>query len=599
MGSRSDTGVRSRGWSFVRLGRTSLFRAAAIVALALAGGAFVQKAHGADAKAEADAKKADTDAMDLWLAADFKGAKGKLEGALKKCGGGKCGDSTVAALHRDLGVVLITMGDKAKGGKEFDAALAADAGIELSKDYLDNPDVKSAWNAAKKNAGAGTTPTETATTPTTAATSVNPEAEGGLSIEFKVGPKGYVFPLVIEVPDGLDIETVKVSYKTAAMEKYKTMDAKKDEGGKFVASLPCEDTQFQGDIKVYVRGYDAEKNEVDHVGTFKKPAIVKIEEKMDEGTEPPTFPGGKEPEKCVESGNCPPGFPCEGKGNKKPQGSGCDTDDECDAGLSCVENAEGKKWCYETGGGGGGGGGGGTPAKGKKIWFGADVEADVLYIGQASDICNDNAWACVSKDGKDVGVSPSDTGVELRQTFGGKTSGGPALGTFRAFLSLDYFVGTNIALGIRAGYAFNGNNSSVSKFQPIHAEGRVTYFLGKSPLTEPKGLRPYVMAAGGLAEFDAAVPDIVAIVSQRSITSADDPAGCTAAYGAADETAINQSCRITGVKAYRLAGKGFAAIGTGFWYMLSPKMALNVAIKILLPLPTFSPGIAPEIGIKF
>src|SRR5438045_3834922 len=104
--------------------------------------------------------------MDLWLAADFKGANGKLDGALKKCGGGKCGDETMAALHRDLGVVLITMGKKADGSKEFDAAFAADSGVTLGKDYLDNPDVKSAWETAKKNGG-GTT---TATTPTTTTT---------------------------------------------------------------------------------------------------------------------------------------------------------------------------------------------------------------------------------------------------------------------------------------------------------------------------------------------------------------------------------------------------------------------------------------------
>jgi hypothetical protein len=580
--------------------RTSAFRAIAIVALALAGGSFVQKAHGADAKVEADATKADSDAMDLWLAADFKGAKAKLDGALKKCGKDKCGDSVLAALHRDLGVVLITMGKKGDGAKEFDAAFAADSAVTLAKDYQDNPDVKSAWETAKKNGGGSTTATTPTSTGTTTAPTTNPDAEGGLSLDFKEGPKGVVFPIIVAVPDGLDVESVKVSYKSAAMDKYKTMDAKKDDSGKFIATLPCDDTQFQGDIKIYIRAYDPEKNEVDHLGTYKKPAVIHIADKLDEGTEPPSFPGGKEPDKCVEKGDCQPGFPCDKGGNKKPAGSGCESDDECDAGLACIENSQGKKLCNEAEGGGGGGGGGGA-SKGKKLWIGADVSADLLYIGQASDICNDNAWAC-TKSGADVGVRP-DQGVEVAAGGGGKTSGGPALGTIRAYLSLDYFVGTNIALGLRAGYAFNGNNSSNATFTPIHAEGRLTYFLGKSPTTDPKGFKPYVMAGGGFAEFDAAVPDIVAIVSRNSVLASDDAqaggTACQTAYGSGTADDVNANCRITGIKAYRLAGKTFAEIGTGFWYMLSPKMALNVGLKILLPFPTFSPGIAPEVGIKF
>src|SRR5439155_855014 len=100
---------------------------------------------------------------------------------------------------------------------------------------------------------------------------------------------------------------------------------------------------------------DADKNEVEHYGTLKKPAVVKLVDKMPDDVEAPQLPGGKDPEKCVEKGDCQPGFPCDKSANKKPQGSGCDEDSECETGLSCVENANGKKWCYDTGAGDGGG----------------------------------------------------------------------------------------------------------------------------------------------------------------------------------------------------------------------------------------------------
>jgi hypothetical protein len=562
--------------------------------LALAGvGSVVQLAQGADAKVEAEAKKADSDAMDLWLGADFKGAKGKLDGAIKKCGKDKCETGTQAALHRDLGVVLFAMNDKKGGAKEFETAVGIDASVTLGKDYLDNADVKAAWEAAKKAAG-GTAPTTTTTTTTTTTATVNPEAEGSLGIEAKTAPIHYVLPIVVTLPEGLDVETVKVSYKTTAMDKYKVLEAKK-EGDNFVTKIPCEDTQFQGDIKVYVRAYDADKNEVEHYGTLKKPAIITLVEKMPEGEEAPTFPGGKEPDKCTDKGDCQPGFPCDNSANKKPQGSGCDTDDECDAGLSCVDNENGKKWCYETGAPGAKG----PASTGKKIWFGADAQVDLLYISKADDICNDQAWAC-TKNGADVGIPATQGGIPVDKADpssgvpgqGGKTSGGPALGTFRVFASLDYFLNNNLALGARIGFAFNGNPTSNAKFFPFHGEARISYFLGKGPIVDPTGLKPYLMASGGMGEFDAAVPDIVALASQNP-DFADDPALCRSG----GDPQLN--CRVTGIKAYRLAGRGFAALGGGFWFMISPKMALNVGLKLLFPIPTFSLGIAPEVGIKF
>lgn len=546
----------------------------------------------ADPKTEADAKKLQGDAMDVdFLSLDLKNAQKKLEDATKKCAGGKCSDALMATIQRDLGIVLINAKNTKGGQKAFEAAFAADASVTIGKDYLSNVEVAKAWNAAKGSATtaptATATATATATTPTTAKPPTGANAEGNLEVKVKEAPIGYPLPVTVDTPEGLDADVLKFSYKTAAMEKYKTVEAKKD-AGKYVLTIGCEDTQFVGEIKYYVRAYDADKNEVEHFGTLKKPAVIRLVEKLPDDVEAPSYPGGKEPEKCVDKGDCQPGFPCDKGANRKPQGSGCEADEECETGLSCVENENGKKWCYDAGD---------KPGKpkeaGKKIWFSVDIQQDLLLISGADNICKASTWACTKND-LDVGVS-DEKGTQVAEGGGGKTSGGPALATTRAFVGLDYFVMPNISVGARVGYAFAGGNPTQNaKFFPWHLEARLQYFFGPP---KDKGLRFYGMLAGGLAEFDALVPNIVAVPFTPE--KADDGNACATAVRDNNVDERNRVCRITGIKAYRLAGQSFLAPGGGAWIMFSPKLALNVGAKILLPLPTFSPGFAIEVGMKF
>ncbi len=557
------------------------FRNVAVLVTALGIGSVVSLASGADAKVEAEVKKLQGDAMDVdFLSLDLKAAEKKLNDAIKKCGADKCSGPVLASVYRDLGVVQIN-NKNAKGGQaSFDKAFAADPNVTIPKDYLGVADVQKAWDAAKGKAGPGTAPTPTATA-TTAPTTPKPagggNAEGNLEVGVTVAPTGYELPIVIELPEGLDVDGIKLSYKTAAMDKYKTVDAKKD-AGKFVVIIPCEDTQFVGEIKFYVRAYDAEKTEVERYGTLKKPAVLKLVDKMPDDQEAPSLPGGKDPQKCVDKGDCQPGFPCDKSGNKKPQGSGCEADDECETGLNCVDNEQGKKWCYDTGGASGK-----DPKKGGKtptFFLGLDLQQDFLLIGKEENICKQQTWAC-TKGGTDVGVK-DEIGIQVAEGGGGNTAGGFAFATTRVLVSGDYFVMPNLSIGLRLGYAFLGGNPTVNaKFLPFHAEARLQYFFSDN---KGSGLRPYAMIAGGLAEFDAKVPSIVTVPNDG--TKADDPSQCPG------------NCRVSGVDAYRLAGQSFIAPGGGVWFMFSQTFALNVGLKILLPLPTFSPGLALELGPK-
>ncbi len=590
--------------------RRSSFRTVALLCSALLAGSVAHLASGADAKVETEARKLQENAMDVdFLGLDLAGAKKKLQDALKKCGEDKCSKKLVASLHRDLGVVLVNNKDPKGGQSELEAALDADESVTVSKDYLDNPDVKKAWEAAKKAGSAAPPPTTTkpASTSTSAPKGGSDSSdEGSLTIKTKIAEAGYKLPVVIDTEEEAD--KIKLSYKTAAMDKYKTVEAKKA-GKKYLVEIGCEDAQFPGEIKVYARAYDDQGNEVDHAGSPKKPLVIKLVDKLPEGEEGASYPDGKEAEKCTDKADCQPGFPC-ASANKKHQGDGCENDDECDSGLACVPNDNGTKWCYESGDGGGGGGDGPKkPArKFKRLWIGADFQADFLMLGSQNDICKANTWACVyngdvvGADGNtyggnhDVGLTrqghPEDIDTILGQS--GKTSGGPALGTLRVFVSFDYFITDNISLGLRLGRAFRGNDANSVTFFPWHIEARGQYFFGKDPLATT-GFKPYAMVGGGAAEFDAPVPNVKVMPGTGDASTGQ----YTSNMNACTEIDAAGTCRLGNVTAYRLAGQGFAEIGGGFWYLATENIAINVAAKLLFPLPTFSPGVAPEVGVKF
>lgn len=83
-----------------------------------------------------------------YLGTQFKDAEQKLQQALKTCGKQDCSAKLRAQLHRDLAVVYIAgLKKKDKGNKEMQAAVAADASVQLSPDFT-TPEVEKAYVAA-------------------------------------------------------------------------------------------------------------------------------------------------------------------------------------------------------------------------------------------------------------------------------------------------------------------------------------------------------------------------------------------------------------------------------------------------------------------
>src|SRR5262249_3111666 len=92
-----------------------------------------------------------------------------------------------------------------------------------------------------------------------------------------------------------------------------------------------------GDLSFYVQATDSSGDVVAVSGTRNAPNKVAIKNQI-EG-EPPHLPGKPAPAKCLDSGDCPPGFPCEKKKKKAGGGRGwgdaCQKDSQCTEGLAC------------------------------------------------------------------------------------------------------------------------------------------------------------------------------------------------------------------------------------------------------------------------
>ncbi len=124
--------------------RTTFSGLGVALALAFTSLASSAVAEPKDREATALAKQAmDTD----YLGTQFKEAEQKLQKALKTCAK-KCSGSVRAQIQLDLAVVYIAgLKKKDKGKKAMQAAIAADASIQLNPDFT-SPEIEKAYTAA-------------------------------------------------------------------------------------------------------------------------------------------------------------------------------------------------------------------------------------------------------------------------------------------------------------------------------------------------------------------------------------------------------------------------------------------------------------------
>ncbi len=363
-----------------------------------------------------------------------------------------------------------------------------------------------------------------------------------------------------------DDETVRMTlrYRERGTEQWTTVEMDRH-GGAFRAQIPCSATMNAGALDLFVVASDATGAPLDTFGTKARPESYRIDGRSRVA---PAFPGEDAPPRCAELIHCPPDFP------------------GCDQGLA-AEDLPGAE----------------PRAKPIQQWLGLHVAADVGFIG-GSNVCaaSNQDFDCFNAGAESPYPAPlspelaRDPG-ELGDVYPGTGIGtGASSGTWRILLSYERLLSERLSATARLGYAFGGGPRplSGSSFLPLHAEGRISYWLRPA---RANGVRPYLHLGGGIAQVDLKKSDVtVRDCSEEAVRS--DFLDCIAATGAYD-SANQPELPERRLDAYRKLGNAFVTTGGGALVGLTHDMALQVHLNAMLMLPSVGVVVEPSLGVVY
>jgi hypothetical protein len=147
--------------------------------------------------------------------------------------------------------------------------------------------------------------------------------------------------------------------------------------------------------------------------------------------------------------------------------------------------------------------------------------------------------------------------------------------TTRIMLAYDRVVHEAVTVGARIGYAFGAGPVAEGKspFLPVHLEARAAYWFGSDPFIRV-GIRPYVVGALGVGQFDGKVP---IKVYDGIITN---PA----------------EIKPLEIDAWRKAGTIFASAGFGVMYALDHNSGITFELRGAGLLPKFGATASLNVG---
>ena len=539
------------------------------------------------------ALKLDDDAIfNDYLATKFSDAERKLKQAVTLCGRTACSPSVLAQVRRDLGIVYVVTGRTDEARAQFAEALRLDPATSLPKD-LATPEIQAIFSSAGGGGGGGgggrgggaAPPPEAAPEKPLTGAPAGPDEEEEIE-HIPVGEAALWTPLVIfaEMAEGINPSKVQVRYKVFGSPDWKRSEMKKYRRG-YGAEIPCADIgSTPGEMRYYIQALGPSGEVIATNGTRSAPHRVIL--KDDPADEPRHLPGKPTPEKCKGGMqvDCPPGLPGCASDRKKAPGVECGSDSECQAGVclngqcggdpdkvqdvKCetdVECGTGKS-CKD----------GVCIGVAKKNWIGFAAQQDILMLPSATSVCADPAeYVCF--EGSAL-YNPENIYPIIPQASD-EVKGGFGISTTRILLSYDRTLGSHIELGARVGYAFGGGPQAQGgkAFFPAHLEARLSYWFGKNPFASTS-IRPYVVLAGGVAQYDSKV---TVQVYERST----------------DEGSVN------GVKpfpltAWKKAGTSFVQGGLGILYPFDFKSGIVAEVKLMQAFSASALGANFQLGYQ-
>jgi hypothetical protein len=233
------------------------------------------------------------------------------------------------------------------------------------------------------------------------------------------------------------------------------------------------------------------------------------------------------------------------------------------------------------------------PEPARKNWITLTFGADAAIVS-GSNVCRPESqsgshFVCLRQDAtgsRYVGTPTLDNGDNI--------NAGLALGTLRFMLGYDRLVHPNVTVGLRVGFAFNGASGDGVSFLPFHGEARVGFWPGRDPFVG-KGVRPFIVVSGGVAQVDAKVK--VHVLEDGTVCGAQSPADTTSpcTMKSSDGTLEQREQTLT---VFRQNGLGFAAATFGVQFAPSTRVALNLGARFSATFPSVAAVLSPEAGLS-
>lgn len=366
------------------------------------------------------------------------------------------------------------------------------------------------------------------------------ELKGVKAEEPMAQPEGIVHTPVVEQAVATPIPLhatykggarLRVWYKTAGAARW-TGVPMESRGSGYAAEIPCAAAAAQGDLAYFIEALGEGDETISKDGSRADPHTVHVRKEL-EG-DPPHLPDADPPKRCK---------------------------DAC-AGEDCAS--------------------GGKAAGGARLnWFVLSIEQDLSIVDAGVSVCSEESqvnggYSCFRQQGSQYHGTPLPGAID-------NVGAGMALSTTRIHLGFDRVLAGGLTLGVRLGYVLHGggpkaDGATTNAFLPVHAEGRLAYYLGADVFSTP-GFRPFLFAAGGAAQVDTHF-----VVGVREDTSRRPPAG----------QPDNPSRQL--LDAYRRMGQGFAGGGAGLMYAFTPGSGVLLDVKYMRMFPTPGNVLAPELG---
>ena len=325
---------------------------------------------------------------------------------------------------------------------------------------------------------------------------------------------------------GAGTSKLRVWYKGPGAERWASVNME-PKGSGLAAEIPCNAAAKAGDLQYFIEALGEEEETIDKDGSRTEPHTITIKNEL-EG-EAPHLPDESPPERCTDV--------CTG--------------DDCAAGKKGPRNN----------------------------WFSISIGQDLAIVGSGTNVCAkevqvDN-FSCFRDAGSQYIGNPLPNP-------GDNVKGGLAPATTRILIGYDRVLVAGLTLGVRLGYVLRGmgpraDGASAHAPVPFHVEGRLAYWFG-TDVFSTKGVRPFLFAAGGLAQVD----------THFNVTVDEDP---SKPPPPAQTNPPSQH-----LDAYRRMGQGFAGGGAGVMYAFTPGIGLALDVKYMRLFPTAGNVLAPELS---